>query len=297
MTATGKKTLHIGVATLLVTLGVASAIFYASWQRFDPVISGRRLSAWLDQLVRSGANQAGPGDPAAHAEAEAAIRSLGTNAIAPLLAQLQATDSDLGWRMARMAESLFPPNGFGHKTGRERRTLAELGLIALGETKRLAIPKLSELLLNPDTTENAATVLIGIQPEGYALVLPALTNRNGRVRAQGACMAARAGSHAISVVPKLVAMLGDPEWIARLCAASSLGTLGLNADLVVPALVKSLPDESGLASSAKAMALEKFGSRLQPHLPLIRNLLNDGKLDSTSATILGRLVATNTPSM
>lgn len=300
MTAKKKRILRITVAALMLIIGVVTAVLYSSSLKHDPLVSGRRLSSWLSQLVMSG-------DAAEHAEAVGAIRSMGTNALFPLLAELQAKESLKLWetrqRLKDKLEALsvdYPiiPNYQLGPDMYDRRWRAQEGLIALGGTSaelHLAIPKLTELMLNPDDTnilsDFAAMVLISIQPEGYALIRPALTNQDGYVRAQGACMAARAGTQAPPLIPKLVEMLtDDPFPYARMCAATSLGVLGLEPDLVIPALIKSLPDENTMANSAKAQALLKFGPSVQPYLPLIRTAMGSEKLNSSGRFYLEKIL-------
>ena len=104
-------------------------------------------------------------------------------------------------------------------------------------------------------------------------------------------MAARAGTQAPPLIPKLVEMLtDDPFPYARMCAATSLGVLGLEPDLVIPALIKSLPDENTMANSAKAQALLKFGPSVQPYLPLIRTAMGSEKLNSSGRFYLEKIL-------
>ena len=246
---TMKRKLFAGLVLALVL--VTSATYYASWQKDNPVVLGKRLTVWLEQLSASQ-----PGD-VAHRQAEVAIQTLATNALPALASLWHISRFDL-WKMQMVNRFSDEPR---HATmplpaAEHRIQLAERGFRALGRT---AIPTLSEWLCDPGTSELAAMILIDIQPEGYALVMPALTNKHARVRAAGVSMAIRAGTNAPVILPKLIELLNDPDWTVRVFAARSLGELRLQKDQVIPALLKSQPDPNLLANTAKAGALKKFG--------------------------------------
>ena len=244
-----KRKLFAGLVVALVLM--TSVMYYVSWRKDDPVVSGKRLTVWLEQL---GASQ--PGDDA-HRQAEMAIQTLGTNALPALASLWHISRFDL-WKMQMVNRFSDEP---GHPAmplpaAEHRIQLAERGFRALG---RMAIPTLSKWLLDSETSEFAAMVLIDIQPEGYAWVIPALTNQHARVRAAGVSMAIRAGTNAPVILPKLIELLNDPDWTVRMFAARSLGELRLQKDQVIPALLKSQPDSNLIANTAKADALKKFG--------------------------------------
>ena len=245
-----KRKLFAGLVLPLVL--VTSAMYYFSWRKDDPVVSGKRLTVWLEQMK---ASQSGD---VAHRQAQLAIQTLGTNAL-PALARLWHVSRFDLWKMQMVNRFSEEPRHPAMRlpAAEHRVQLAECGFRALG---RIAIPTLSEWLVDPETSEFAAMVLIDIQPEGYALVMPALTNQHVRVRAAGVSMAIRAGTNGPVILPKLIEMLNDPDWTVRMFAARSLGELRLQKDQVIAALLKSQPDPNLLANAAKADALKKFGA-------------------------------------
>jgi hypothetical protein len=79
-------------------------------------------------------------------------------------------------------------------------------------------------------------------------------------------------------VPGLVAMLNDPEPVARNVAAGALTRIGPDAAAAVPALIDLLRTDADTKARARAAgALGKIGLRADDAVPALAGALNDGE--------------------
>jgi HEAT repeat protein/energy-coupling factor transporter ATP-binding protein EcfA2 len=112
------------------------------------------------------------------------------------------------------------------------------------------------------------------------IVLPALQDKNNRVRAAAAESLGNLGVTDESVISALVAALQDEKEQVRREAAASLGRLGVTDDSVISALVAALQDED---DSARALAFISLGN-----LGVTDSL---GNLGVTNDSVISALVA------
>jgi hypothetical protein len=152
------KRRHCAVLFLLVSIVVAF-VCARSWQALppeEPVYSGKRLSAWLDELCALGFDElANPMTPPA-----LAVRVIGTNAIPWLLSDITKRGNSFAvsvnyWVLERQSLTKYR-----FQDGSERWRRAGSGFWALGPAAEPAIPDLMRLL--EDRTDVVTFALSGI---------------------------------------------------------------------------------------------------------------------------------------
>jgi peptidoglycan/xylan/chitin deacetylase (PgdA/CDA1 family) len=150
----------VGIA--LLTLVVITATSSPSADQ-DPIYKGKPLSEWISRALGGKQKDEAEGVFAAIAEA-------GTNAVPALIHLLEATDSSV---KRKVGESLDGQHyvRFHFVWAEERRDLALAGFEVLGLAGEPAVPKLKELLRNPETATDAAEALALIASPSAAAVL------------------------------------------------------------------------------------------------------------------------------
>jgi len=154
---------------LLVTLLIA-VLGFASWLLLrpdpEPSYQGKPLSYWLEGLAL------GSTPPA---QANEAVRQIGTNAIPTLLRMLKMRDSNFKLNFIHFASKhhVISMNYLSYiwfRTAEIRHYEAISGFTCLGSQARSAVPELIKLLADPskDIKNDAATALKKIDPEAAA---------------------------------------------------------------------------------------------------------------------------------
>lgn len=225
--------MSFGLGSVLLVL--LALLFVGGLRRpADPMCEGRRLSAWLADLVSP--------DALTRGAATNAVRRIGTNAIPALTAQLATPDPVLG-RSATDARNYLPRGLWVFamrltqpRAGLERRWQAAAGLAALGAEAAPAVPALARAVHDPDPRVSAAAIeaLRGVRPVGLVAIVGALSTTNATLFAQLCSAIGRCGPDAAMVATQLVAALPDapPFWRPHLHAAltaagaSAVGPLG-----------------------------------------------------------------------
>lgn len=157
---------------IAVTAAAASAVVVIVWglsvllpPAVEPSYRGKSLRWWTNRMD--------PGDPtstpAMRAEAEEAVRTIGTNAIPILLSWLEHSDS---WMERRVADGLKgtklgglkSPLGWFCETHYHYRSL--LAFQVLGPTAESSVPALETLIMrnDPRISCNAALALVLVAP-------------------------------------------------------------------------------------------------------------------------------------
>lgn len=258
-----------------VVLGVGLVWFQ---QTRPPTYNGRPLVEWLQKIDYNNTEE--PMN-AESAEAVAAVRALGTNALPHLLRMLETQDSPLKLRLVDLARKQrlirvrFTPAVLSHH-------YAGNGLRALGPQAEPAIPALTEHFFGPNEirADIAAKVLGEIGSAAFPILRPALTNASTevRLRALMAFAVQSSTNHADRVVPilKEVVVNGPDDWM-KLYAAVLLAKLGQEEDLVVPVLVKGMQRHRNDTRAEAINALLRFPARAREHIAIIRRLAQDTK--------------------
>lgn len=267
----------------------------------QPTHRGRPLSYWVQSLgLAQAALSHVRGD---RAEAEAAIRLAGTNAV-PHLVRWFAED---------------PPGPFGRAYARllyviNRRWYYDYApflrppgageaLHILGPQAKAAIPELSRLMNDSShyvIAERAALLLPYLGPEALPPLAATLTN-DYAIRYLVINQIRVMGTNALPIVPQLVRLLQDKDRFCAMAAAAALGDLGrFEPDLAVPALTNCLHASESLLQITAAEALLHFtNAPPAARATLLRQLTNsDLNISVEAANSLRRIapeLLTNAP--
>jgi len=275
------------IGVVLIAIGIAAVLVWAPGPS-EPLHQDKPLSFWLGEI---GYNQ----QEMRREEARKAIRSIGTNAIPWLLADLRQDEPK--WK--RLLKEWITRQSFlnvKYRSADARSSEAAWAFKALGPSGRSAIPELVQLLdRNPGYVPAA---LSGIGTDAVPALVAALahTNRFVRSNAGGALANAIAAgeippSAAAAAVPLWLEQLKDSDANLRYYAAWGLGTVREQAPLCVQALMQSLDDPVVSVQSASAKSLQDFGPAAVEALPKLTNLLSaaDSSVRHSVAGALGAI--------
>jgi len=271
---------------VVLTALVAAAVSYALLPR-EPVYQGKKLSLWLDELRHDLPKED-------HRTAEEAVRKIGTKALPYLFQmirqpeQIETKVRSLKVRMKRLVglDSSYDL-ALSFASEAERYLTVIIAFRALGPIAEPALPELTNLLQNTDTSFIAASALAGIGPAALPPLTNALQNSDLKIRADAAGAVGFLGADALPALPGLLSCLRDDDKRVRLNAASSLGEVGrVKPEAVVPALLNTLRNTNTAVRVVTAEALGKIGGEAKAAVPALVELLRDG--DSRV-----RLAATN----
>jgi len=216
----GKKR-HILVIALLV------AVFGAiSWQVLcsrETTYQGKGQTAWLKDL-NSGPIIQGDFSGEKHEAAADAFRRMGTNALPQLLDGLRSKDSRLALAWMNVSRK-YPVFGRIFLPADERRSAAAQAFKSLGPIAEPAIPELTSMLNDPDTSLESAFCLASIGSNGIPPLIQALTNYQPKVRYCAVFALGYKPTLAQAVVPTLLRMLSDPDLNVRLAASGTLKSI------------------------------------------------------------------------
>jgi HEAT repeat protein len=277
----------------------------------DPFYHGRRLTRWLDDAFYTGWQ-----NPATNAAAQEAVTALGTNAFPCLIRLAAGTDSTIKTRVSLWLKR-FPFFHVRVINDEIQQREALYGFRLLRAEAEPAIPALSKLLNNTNSTRVASAILGDLGPEAFAPLTNALTNIDAKVRVSALGGLALLGEsskiffpdekplspaeterRAKLIVPVLLNSLSDSNEVVRATAAGSLA-LGWEPADAVPALIRALSDTS-LAVRAKATySLGEFGTNAIPAVPALIRELSDTSfiLRLTAANALADLGTNAAPAV
>ena len=227
----------------------------------EPVYNGKALSEWL--MADHGVEFADESD---RALAKDAIREIGTNAIPVLLDLLSTTEWSKGRVVAKLKSQDFKyllklPSPSGVEV---IRGIAKSGFSILGTNAEPAVPELTKLLHREDTCMDAASVLAGVGPKGFAVLTNSFNDRN-LVGAVVWALGTYGGGDTNAITRLLITALKDPNPIIRGNAADFLA--GKDPALAVPALISMLDDKEFYPKDRTAGALARFGPAAKAAAP------------------------------
>jgi len=177
----------------------------------EPIYNGHSLSEWL--------HAARPGyinPPAPPAEATAAVRHIGTNAL-PALLKWASYDP------TRLQSKLRPI-----VSGSDHPVDAEDGFRILGPVAGPAIPGLTRLAIKSSSDERVmrcARCLAYIGPEAVPALADIVSSYHGKARYYPIALLASFGTNAQPAAPVLVRCLSDPDAHVRAAATNALSKL------------------------------------------------------------------------
>jgi len=277
----------LGLILVLLLLALAVLVVQDRllWPR-EPEYQGRRLSAWLRDLIAP--------DPALHLPARQAILALGTNALPALERHLQARDSWLG-QLVTTAQGRLPyrlwvaaMQATRARNALERRWQAAAALNALGPAAAPALPALARALEDPEprVVTNAAEALGQIGPPAWPALTRALHSTNEHTFNAAAYALSRAGPAASNVAPQLVAVFLETSSPRRERLTPLLAALG---DTAVSALGAHLAHTNAAwadlaARTLRAMILREFAA-LRGVAALLKH--PDARVRAGAARVLG----------
>ncbi|UCG64155.1 MAG: HEAT repeat domain-containing protein, partial [Deltaproteobacteria bacterium] len=127
----------------------------------------------------------------------------------------------------------------------------------------------------------------GLEPkELVSILVEALSEREGAVRARAANELARLGPEAREAVPALIKTLDDHDADVRRQACSALGQIGPEAREAVPALIKALGDNYPRARKSAVKSIGKIGAAPELVGPALTVALRDPDPGIRNETLL-----------
>jgi hypothetical protein len=283
----------------ILLVAAVGVVLWQVWMLRWPSYGGESMAVWVQRLPGGKNNSKaiawGPMSGlkvSREAEAEQAIRAMGTNTIPKLLRLMHADNTVMSvkfdefkrWVRSRVSG---PPVSFGSDMSpvERRRWDAAVALHALGPMAKPAIPELALLVTNGIFTRDAAYALAGIGPEAMGPLREAMTNRSDWVQLCAIWAVGQTPTNGQFAVPALLERLQDKTPMVRAGAAWSLGQIHADPELVAPALAAKLGDTGFNVRSMTEGALKEYGITSVTAAALVRYL------DDPSVHI--RMAATN----
>lgn len=266
------KLIFLGAGLLLVA---AVTILLFIRKRSEPTFEGKGLRYWVAETDNW---QGSEDEPVAKA-----FRSMGTNSIPGLLKLLQTKDSAFKtWTLAPNAR--FPSHQARLRIAAllrsepsdasDKRYSASLAFHFLGQDAISAVPSLTRLLQDPQTTIDAARALAQMGPQSIPTLLQAATNSHRDVRSSAIGALSILGPKAGPAVSELLKALGDQDYYVRSSAAWTLGCLGPEYRAAIFArLTRAMTDTHPNVRAKAAEALGKLGD--PDARPILTEALND----------------------
>ena len=272
---------------LLLIFGCAAlalVLLFALTREHEPTAHGKPLSYWVQ--IYSGPAIARPATtPQAMAEADAAIKQIGTNAIPFLIEWMDYEPPRWKLRLLMKTGKLpywiiksRPVKWFFAAPGFARATEAALSFRALGPTAAPAIPELEiRAQGNSQQTRSCALfALSNIGPTAAPAVARVLTNLLSNPQSLtdpfvGHCIVTL-GPNARPLLPILVQYLDHTNASFAIASAGTLGNLRSEPDLAIPPLMRKLGDPRPAVSKQIAFALANLGPQA---LAQLTNALSD----------------------
>lgn len=230
--------LRAGIAVALLGLGLF--VLAVVWRPAEPCYQGKSLNQWIESNYSS-ITTSGATAPSSKAQAEEAIRQMGTNALPTLIRMIQARDSfikrmlmDLAAKQHFLKLNFTPVNRL--------RFGAALSYEILGAAAKVQVPQLTNILTNsniPQVRQCAATALgfIGEEAKSAAgALLVTAKDQDAQVRNSSLWALSRIHADPALVLPALIEGLNDSFSIARENAAWALAQYGTLATSAIPTL-------------------------------------------------------------
>jgi HEAT repeat protein len=262
---------------LFVSLGlvITAAAFIALRPR-EPEYQGKRLGEWLRDFDR------GPGTPA-FANAEEAVRAMGTNCLPMLMSELRAQESPLVEKLLRLtAKQRWVRVSYTQHWTRWERAVS--GFWALGQRAEPAIPALFHMLDPGDNdrmrSRNWAVgrALNAIGPAAARAVSQLLADQNTLVRYWALdILADFRADDAKEAIPKIMLCIKTGRELSfRNQAALCLESMAHgDPDMLVPIYIARLEDPNRYPRLNAAGSLGKLGARATASVPALLSALND----------------------
>lgn len=231
---------------------------------------GKPLSEWLKGFDAAQSS-------AEYAEAQEAIKAMGTNVVPALISYLRRKDPPFFEHWVKLKDRLGLRAEVDAAVFWKRR--AAHGCGALGGAAEAAFPTLKEAMDDPGAASDVGNGLSRMMPKSVPVLTNVLaTGKNERARARAADNLVTAWSHPSAEAMARTALLGalkDSDRGVRMAAASALHYWNTNLDLIVPELVRLLSDPDPSVRGNTATTLGNFGEAAKPAVPALVNLMQD----------------------
>ena len=263
---------QIGVRIgLLFMIGGLAVCFVQSGE--EPRYGGHGLTYWLE------ANSYKEG--VSRADAQHALRQIGTNALPFLMRDLAARPGN--WELKLSAVKRFMGLAVVDQH-RAKAAHAALAFQTLGEQAAPSIGSLNEMFYSSAIVDRyfPAAALAGIGAPALPVFMTALTNKNPPVQVAAIQAYGSLGTNGRRAAPALIQTLADGDWGVRQEAASLLGLSGIDPEVAVPALITSLSDSNRFVRSMAGYSLINLGQKAVPYLNAA--LESDNRLIRTGAS-------------
>lgn len=270
----------IWLTVLLLGLGLAASLVS---QPEPPVThQGKEVWQWTEQLHSVGLQQ--------RAEATAALRQLGSNAVPVLLKKLRA-EASLPGKIREWLASKLPTRvgrALTHDLHRVSfpnvRSMAAAGLRVLGTNATAAVPALLQNMHGPEAQRiwDAACALGDIGEAAVPGLIPLLEEKDPRVRHATIYALGQIGPPALPAFAALLRRLGDPDPGVRASTLDTLGRLGPGAE---PLALKLIEETRGEPRRTAAKVLVAVKPRKQPALLPLLEMARDPDPESRGAAL------------
>jgi len=271
------------VVACFAAVGVLALILV---QHREPHHRGRPVHEWLEALGYS--PQQGMGDVLAQADAEAAVKQIGTDAI-PLMLQWIAHEPKPS-KIKHLVSTLLSKLPLGQNFISVQRWLvskdpwdrhADLAMAAfgiLGPAAFPAVPGLARVATSSTDSEpahRAVDALVKIGPLALPALISVSTNRNAKARFYAMRSISNLGTNAAPAVPIIIHYLTDKAVAGA--AFETLGRLKLEPQLLVPSLMVSAHDPDAVLRSWAILTLGDFGQEARRAAPVLLSALSDNE--------------------
>lgn len=210
------------------------ALVWAFLPEREPSYQGRKLSQWVDQMEQSGWNSA---------EAQGAIRAIGTNAIPTSLKWISYQSSPSRKNIAALVGRLAPRLSRVILNPEARAYHAMDVFLILGAEARAAIPELTRLAqtsADPERADRCIQVLTWLGPEALPSVLTLVTNNALHSRIAAIRGLQTFGTNAAAAVPMLIQSLDDEDCLVAMMALGALRHLDVDRSAKIVSLTNAM---------------------------------------------------------
>ena len=230
-----KKRLILLVLSVIVLLGVLTAVIISVSEPTEPTYQGKRLSYWLREYDLSRETKK------REAINQALRENINTNAIPTLLRLLRAKDSasklKLMWALERI-----PLIKFHYWPAEPRNRAAGIGFGILGSNAAPAVPELMEILSERISEESEIQTIASL----------------GSI-----------GPKASAAVPSLLKCIDEYHEIPADFPISALGRIHSRPEIAVPALARLLNSTNEAYALRSSWALANFGAAASNAIPAL----------------------------
>ena len=260
-----------------------SLVAVNSAQSSEPTYNGKPLSEWLLELKKSPSSDEVLAGMRQQLDTEQvyqgkkkrdedAIRRIGTNALPTLLDMLGAKDRNVKKVVSKLQNKELQEEYRSKDSNVEDlRSLAVDGFSILGTNAASAVPQITKLFHNLETSFQAARALTKVGPEGFSVLTNALSDKKATFRGTAIwVIGEEAPVDSKTAASLLVGCLKDPDVVNRGNAATFLAGKDPSA---IPALIEMLDDDKNyITVKGAAQALSSFGSAAKSAAPKLLSI-------------------------